>query len=93
MQRDQAANTSFTARCQPYFIGKCWAPLLGLLMSSAQLGLGVSYEPCGVVPPAPPREFRGAWIATVANIDWPSTNTLGSTQQKAELVAMFDRAI
>src|SRR5690242_8811561 len=23
-------------------------------------------------PPAAPREFRAAWVATVANIDWPS---------------------
>ena len=23
-----------------------------------------------IIPPAPQREFRGAWIATVLNIDW-----------------------
>ncbi len=46
-------------------------------------------------PPAPPaarREFRGVWIATVANIDWPSRPGLPSDQQKAELVALLDRA-
>lgn len=38
------------------------------------------------------REMRGAWVATVANIDWPSTNNLSSAQQKAELIAILDRA-
>lgn len=26
-------------------------------------------------PPATPREFRGVWVATVANIDWPTAPT------------------
>lgn len=43
------------------------------------------------VPP-PPREFRGAWIATVANIDWPSRPGLTAEQQKQELLALLDRA-
>ena len=44
--------------------------------------------------PAPPpiaREFRGVWVATVANIDWPSRPGLPSADQQRELVAMFDR--
>jgi uncharacterized lipoprotein YddW (UPF0748 family) len=45
------------------------------------------------VPPRPLREFRGAWIATVANLDWPSRPGLSSDQQKAELLAIFDRAV
>ncbi|MEM7315195.1 MAG: family 10 glycosylhydrolase, partial [Planctomycetota bacterium] len=36
-------------------------------------------------PPPLPREFRGAWVATVANIDWPSKRTLSVEQQQAEL--------
>ncbi len=44
------------------------------------------------LPPQPTREFRGAWIATVANIDWPSRPGLTSSQQQAELTAMLDRA-
>jgi uncharacterized lipoprotein YddW (UPF0748 family) len=39
------------------------------------------------------REFRGAWVATVANLDWPSTNALTPAMQKAELLAMLDRAV
>ncbi len=38
------------------------------------------------------REFRGIWIATVANLDWPSRTTLTADQQRAELVALLDRA-
>ena len=43
--------------------------------------------------PGPAREFRGAWIATVANIDWPSRPGLPSDRQKAELEALLDRAV
>ncbi len=35
----------------------------------------------------PKREFRGAWIATVMNLDWPSSNTLTTDQQKSELTS------
>ncbi len=37
------------------------------------------------------REFRGVWVATVANIDWPSTNSLSTEAQKEELIAILDR--
>lgn len=36
------------------------------------------------------REFRAAWIATVANIDWPSLPGLSSDRQKAEYRALLD---
>ena len=26
--------------------------------------------------------FRGAWIATVANIDWPTAGAVGNTEQQ-----------
>lgn len=42
--------------------------------------------------PAVAREFRGVWVATVDNIDWPSKRTLPVEQQKAELIAILDRA-
>lgn len=42
-------------------------------------------------PPAVKREFRGAWIATVANIDWPSRPGLPTPQAKAELIAILDQ--
>jgi uncharacterized lipoprotein YddW (UPF0748 family) len=51
-----------------------------------------SWVPSGVKPPAPAREFRGAWIASVGNIDWPSRRDLTTAQQKAELIAIFELA-
>ncbi len=44
-----------------------------------------------VAPPIP-REFRGVWVASVANIDWPSSRRLTTAQQQAELIALLDRA-
>lgn len=37
----------------------------------------------------PKREFRGAWIATVANIDWPLNRNSSSGEQVKELVEMI----
>jgi uncharacterized lipoprotein YddW (UPF0748 family) len=42
--------------------------------------------------PPVPREFRGVWIATVDNIDWPSKPGLPVDAQKAELLALLDHA-
>lgn len=36
------------------------------------------------------REFRAAWIATVANINWPSKNNLSTQQQKDEAIRILD---
>jgi uncharacterized lipoprotein YddW (UPF0748 family) len=43
-------------------------------------------------PPAPAREFRGAWVATVANIDWPSVPGLSAAAMRAEAIILLDRA-
>ncbi len=37
------------------------------------------------------REFRAVWIATVANIDWPSAPGLDIEKQKKEALAILDR--
>ncbi len=39
---------------------------------------------------APKYEFRGVWIATVENIDWPSKKGLPVEQQKAEFTRILD---
>lgn len=41
--------------------------------------------------PAPKRELRAVWIATVANIDWPSRAGLSPADQQQELIQLFDR--
>ncbi|MFV0377950.1 MAG: glycoside hydrolase family 10 protein [Mangrovibacterium sp.] len=38
----------------------------------------------------PKYEFRGVWVATVNNIDWPSKTGLTAEQQKAEAIALLD---
>lgn len=45
------------------------------------------------LPPAAPREFRAAWVATVANIDWPSRKGLSTAEQQAEMRAILDQAV
>jgi len=46
----------------------------------------------GLQPPPAPREFRAAWVSTVANIDWPSRSNLPVAKQQAEAIAILDRA-
>lgn len=41
--------------------------------------------------PEVPREFRGVWVASVSNIDWPSKPGLSTAEQKAELLTILDR--
>ena len=42
-------------------------------------------------PQHPKREFRAAWIATVANLDWPTSNHLTVEQQKSSLIKLLDQ--
>ncbi|KAL5007151.1 hypothetical protein ScPMuIL_015957 [Solemya velum] len=41
----------------------------------------------------PQREFRGTWVATVGNLDWPSSSQLTSDQQKLELLQILDKLV
>lgn len=66
--------------------------VFGILLTTIASLSAANYGPSSVVPPKPAREMRAAWVATVANIDWPSTNNLSTAQQKAELLAILDRA-
>jgi uncharacterized lipoprotein YddW (UPF0748 family) len=56
-------------------------------------GAAVTYVPSATQPPALQREFRGAWVATLGNIDWPSTPGLSTAEQKAEMIALLERAV
>lgn len=44
------------------------------------------------LPAVPPREWRAAWVATVANIDWPSRKGLSAEAQQAEIRTLCDTA-
>ena len=72
------------------------AILLSLLLlgaSSPVLSQDIPQKPENTIPTPPTREFRGVWIATVGNVDWPSRPGLTSEQQKAELITILDRAV
>lgn len=38
-------------------------------------------------------EFRGMWIATVQNVDWPSESGLSAREQRAQLIKHLDAAV
>ncbi len=39
--------------------------------------------------PKLPREFRAAWVASVANINWPSKNNLSTAEQQQEAIGIL----
>jgi len=58
------------------------------------LGLIAASGPGRSAEPAPlKREFRGVWVATVSNIDWPSKPGLPAEKQKEELISILDRCV
>lgn len=42
------------------------------------------------ITPKAMKEFRAAWVATVANINWPSKLGLSTDQQQKEAIALLD---
>ena len=72
------------------FLASCSTPQKGVQQgAAAPKGIIIA---SGKLPPAAPREFRAAWVSTVANIDWPSRQNLKAAQQQAEAIAILDRA-
>ncbi|MEO7933074.1 MAG: family 10 glycosylhydrolase [Chthoniobacterales bacterium] len=59
---------------------------------AAVLGLITHAAAQNPVPPEPMREFRGTWVATVFNLDWPSSSHTSASVQQAQLVAILDNA-
>jgi len=68
-------------------------PLLRALVLATAISAPVIAQQTPSSPPPIRREFRGAWVASVANIDWPSKPGLSAWQQKSELIAILDRAV
>jgi uncharacterized lipoprotein YddW (UPF0748 family) len=62
-------------------------------VDAQEVTVTVKQENAIPLAPAPPREFRGVWVATVANIDWPSKPGLPVDQQQAELLAILDKSV
>ncbi len=65
---------------------------LVLLVVSALAGIAqAQYAPVNERPPQLAREFRGAWVACIYNIDWPSKRGLPAGAQQAEARAILDK--
>ncbi|KAK3598803.1 hypothetical protein CHS0354_020918 [Potamilus streckersoni] len=58
-----------------------------LLLAAVQTQIGTCEDSVW-----PPREFRGVWVATVANIDWPTSRHHTTDQQKTQLLTILDKA-
>jgi uncharacterized lipoprotein YddW (UPF0748 family) len=73
-----------------------WIPAVALLMLSAcaapERPPADTASPSVADAPAAPREFRAAWVASVANIDWPSRPGLPVTKQHEEIRRIVERA-
>lgn len=63
-------------------------------MSSMRLSVMLSLVGlvvCSVYAQTPPkREFRGAWVASVTNLDWPTSNTATPDAQRSQLITILD---
>jgi uncharacterized lipoprotein YddW (UPF0748 family) len=66
--------------------------LLCSLAGCAALGAPQAPSSGDDSPPPVQREFRGLWVATVDDIDWPSQRGLDSARQKQEMLTLLDRA-
>src|SRR5947207_2169761 len=66
--------------------------LIGLLLAGCAHKQAAQQQPrAAVEPPPAPRELRGVWVATVANIDWPSKPGLSTQEQKDEAIEILDK--
>ncbi|HEU5175805.1 MAG TPA: family 10 glycosylhydrolase [Gemmatimonadaceae bacterium] len=79
--------------CRRIFLALLLAGLVAPVSVAAQQPGAVPVSKDPLVPPPVAREFRGAWVAAVSHIDWPSRGGLTTGQQKAELLAILDRLV
>lgn len=87
----------------PWKARQCWGLALvslALLLNSCTsvltkpqpLAEMAVYSAFSDAPPPALREFRAMWVATVANIDWPSRRDLSVAQQRTEMINIIERA-
>ncbi|TAG10862.1 MAG: hypothetical protein EAZ42_02260 [Verrucomicrobia bacterium] len=60
------------------------------LWSLATAAFSQPMAPSGERPPVIAQEFRAAWIATIYNIDWPSSSRLSASAQQNEMRRILD---
>jgi uncharacterized lipoprotein YddW (UPF0748 family) len=67
--------------------------LILILLPAAMLWTALAAPAADQPRSAARPEFRGVWVATVANIDWPSKKGLTAAAQQAELKAILDKCV
>ncbi|MEU9235445.1 glycoside hydrolase family 10 protein [Streptomyces subrutilus] len=68
--------------------GAAWA------LAAAAGGAGPARAAAAAAPGrAAVTEFRGMWIASVSNVDWPSRSGLPAAEQRAQLIRLLDTAV
>jgi uncharacterized lipoprotein YddW (UPF0748 family) len=78
---------------QTVFMAKIWLLLLSISFVLTSCFSSQKVQTPGKIidnQPKTEREFRAAWIATVANINWPSRPGLPVDSQKLEALALLD---
>ena len=74
---------------QRFMLSLCFAGALVIASGCAVLKPGGGSEKAKIGP-CVEREFRGVWVATVDNIDWPTKPGLSAEIQKKEALAILD---
>lgn len=69
--------------CTAYLFNSC-APKINSTSNFATTNTVATNTPKAM------KEFRAAWVATVANINWPSKPGLSTEQQQQEAIALLD---
>lgn len=82
------------------FVTGAAGTVAAVMGSAAVAGDAAAVERGGGLPGRPGgardalrRELRGMWVATVANVDWPSKPGLSAAAQRAGLIAYLDEAV
>src|SRR5882757_829704 len=86
-----ALRSRLNTRAVSPSIARVMRPALLWLLAVACLRGATTYAPANISPPPVTREFRGVWVATLNNIDWPSRRGLTTAEQKQELLALLDQ--
>ena len=91
----RARNACPPRRSSPTCLGTVMLRCLVFACVSAVVAIQcAAAPPSGRSGPKPvAREFRGVWVATVENIDWPSKPGLPVDKQKQEFIAILDKCV
>ncbi len=58
---------------------------INIFAAAALLAAAIAFSPPAFAQPASKHEFRGVWIATVINLDWPGSRGVSiNNQQKTQ---------